>query len=535
MSNRNERRGPAHMAGRSNKSREPLRDRYTYEQPPRGQEFEDVESYSSARQKKNDLKELERQKKKKMSRGKKAAIIISVIVLVLLAAGAAAYFYLFGYLLKDLTVEPITKDKAQLGINSQVQTDTSIKNIALFGLDARDDEFEGRSDCIIILSVDNKHGKIKMASVLRDSNVSMRMTDDYGDYYYTDDKITHAYFYGGPELAVNTLNRNFSLDIEDYVTVNFIRLAEIIDACGGVRINITYDEMLEINANLDLQYNESSDAIISDSDYLYEDGDVLLNGNQAVAYARIRHLDSDDMRASRQQNVLKALLEQARGKSKLEYPEMIRKLMPMCKTSLDFTDIVSLVPIMLTDFQVETISVPGEEESPGGGMNSRGGWVYLYDLEVAARHINRFIYEQNEPSIHLDDHVLEVSYLSTSGGYASSEYVPDPYENEEEPSASSQPPASSALGSEDPNSSAVSSESSDTSSTGSETSGGEGTLSSTVSSEVVSSEAPATGEESSVEMGGDNGTDAGTDVGTDAGGGVGYEEGGTAMEGESVE
>lgn len=435
MSNRNGKHGPAHMAGKSDRRREPLRDNYTYEQPARAQEFEDMESYSSTKQRKNDRKELERQKKQKMSRGKKAAIIITSIVLVLGALGAAAYFYLFGYVLKDLTVEPITKDKAELGINSQVQTDTSIKNIALFGLDARDDEFEGRSDCIIILSVDNKHGKIKMTSILRDSNVSMRMTDNYGDYYYMDDKITHAYFYGGPELAVNTLNRNFSLDIEDYVTVNFIKMAEIIDACGGVRMNISYDEMLQINNNLGLQLNESIDANISYSDYLYEDGDVLLNGNQAVAYARIRYLSGgDDMRASRQQNVLKALLEQARGKSKLEYPELARKLMPMCKTSLDFADIVSLVPIMLTDFTIETTSVPGEEVVAGGGYNSRGGWVYLYDLEEAAQYINKFIYEEDASSqVHLDDYALQVSYASVNGGYASSPYTPDPFENEEIP------------------------------------------------------------------------------------------------------
>ena len=453
MSNRNGRHGPAHMAGKSNRRKEPLRDNYTYEEPARGEQFEDMESYSSTKQRKNDRKELERQKKQKMSRGKKAAIIITVIVLVLAAAGAVAYFYLFGYVLKDLTIEPITKDKAELGINSQVQTDTSIKNIALFGLDARDDEFEGRSDCIIILSIDNKHGKIKMASILRDSNVSMRMTDSYGNYYYTDDKITHAYFFGGPELAVNTLNRNFSLDIEDYVTVNFIKMAEIIDACGGVRLNISYSEMLEINSNLDLQLNESIDANISYSDYLYEDGDVLLNGNQAVAYARIRHLDSDDMRASRQQNVLKALLEQARGKSKLEYPELIRKLMPMCKTSLDFADIVSMVPIMLTDFKIETISIPGEEENPGGGLNSRGGWVYLYDLETAAQHINRFIYEEGASSqVHLDDYVLQVSYASVNGGYTSTAYTPDPYENEEAPKPPENPSTSSSpLVSEDPN------------------------------------------------------------------------------------
>ncbi len=446
---RNGKHGPAHMASQKSKNsreenlrrrREPLRDNYTYEEPKGGRtEFEDVASYSSSRKKRGDQKELERQRKTGMSRGKKAAIIIAVVLVLLIAGGA---YYVFGYLLKDLSsaIVPMTKEKIELGINSEVQTDTSIKNIALFGLDARDDEFEGRSDAIIILTIDNKHDTIKMTSILRDSNVSMQQTDSDGSTYYIDDKITHAYVYGGPELAVQTINRNFSLDIEDYVTVNFIKMAEIIDACGGVKINISYDEMNEINTNLGLQINESSDANISTSDYLYEDGEVLLNGNQAVAYARIRYLDSDDVRASRQQTVLKALLEQARGKSKLEYPELIRKLIPMCQTSLEFSDIVAMVPIMLTDFTIETLSIPGEEETPSGGINSQGGWVYLYDLEEAALHINQFIYEEDaSTTVYQDDDVKRVSAIALNGGYSSYDsntYSSDYYNEEWSPSSS---------------------------------------------------------------------------------------------------
>ena len=244
MSNRNGRPGPAHMAS-SKKSgskggaqngarrrREPLQDNYYYEEPRQGrlQQFEDVSSYSSSHRKKEDLKELERQKKKG-SKAKKA-ILITLAVLLVLAGGVI--YYVFGYLLKDLTVETISKNKGELGIRSEVQMDTSIKNIALFGVDARPNETQVRSDAIMIVSVDNKHGKIKMISVLRDSNVSMQLKDDNGGSYYMDDKITHAYYYGGSELAVQTLNRNFDLNIEDFVTVDFAQMAKIVDAVGGV-------------------------------------------------------------------------------------------------------------------------------------------------------------------------------------------------------------------------------------------------------------------------------------------------------------
>lgn len=417
--------------GTSRQRREPLQDHYYYEEPPQGasQQFEDMSSYSSSRKKKEDEKELERQKKKKSSKAKKA-VIISLAVLLLLIGGAV--YYVMGYMLKDLTVDDeFTKDLQKLGIvtsavegEEPIVLDDSIKNIAMFGVDARGGSFEGLSDVVMILTVDNKHGKIKMTSILRDSCVVM----EDGSYA----KLTEIYSYGGPELAVKTLNQNFSmgnrpLNITEYVTVNFARMADIVDACGGVEIELTAQEVQQINVNLwslvvdveeqididkangtyksrdDYAYITNADMMpniygeknVDSADYEYEDGKYLLNGNQAVAYGRIRYIDSDDMRATRQQNVLKALIERVRGKSKLEYPEMIRKIMPMCKTSLDFGDITGMLPIMFTDFTIETMNIPGQDEQARGGSLPGGKWVYVYDLEYAAKHISTFIYESD--------------------------------------------------------------------------------------------------------------------------------------------
>lgn len=432
MASKNGRRG----AEAPRRRREPLRDNYTYEQPRSGsarQGFEDVSSYSSSQKKRADEKELKRQKKQGMSRGKKAALIILSVILVL---AAAAVWYVFGYLLKDLTVDSnFTKDREKLGIitgtvsgetEGPVVLDDSVKNIAMFGVDARDGNFEGNSDVVMILTVDNKHGKIKMTSVLRDSCVIL----EDGSYA----KLTELYGYGGPELAVNTLNRNFSignrpLNISEYVTVNFSKMAKIIDACGGVELELTAQEVQQINVNLwslivdveneiendkyygtytnrdDYAYITGEDILpniygeknVDSADYEYEGGKYLLNGNQAVAYGRIRYIDSDDVRAARQQNVLKALIQKVKGKSKLEYPEMIRKIMPLCKTSLDFGDIMGMLPIMFTDFSIETMNIPGEDEHAYGGELAGPRWVYVYDLDFAAAHISRFIYESDSP------------------------------------------------------------------------------------------------------------------------------------------
>ncbi len=467
-----------HMAKRGNsrgltpaRRGEPLRDNYSYEQPrdARSQRFEDMASYSSARKKREDELELERQRKsrgkKKMSRGKKAVIITLTVLVVLIAGGC---WYVFGYLLKDLTVDKeFTTDLEALGIvprttidaegnevEEPVVLDSSVKNIAMFGVDSRTDSFDGLSDVIMILTVDNKHDKIKMTSILRDSCVVL----DDGSYA----KLTEVYSWGGPETAVKTINQNFSiggkaLNITEYVTVNFARMADIINAVDGIDLEITGEEVQYINKNLwsllmevkdekelhqyDDDYDESQYPLIQKCDFFtdengyldiengeYDDGVYHLNGNQAVAYGRIRKLDSDDMRAVRQQKVLTALIQKVKGMSKLEYPEMIRQIMPMCKTSLDFNDIVEMLPIMFTDFTIETMNIPGEEEQAEGGYIDGEKWVYVYDLDFAAKHISTFIYESDSEFYGQEYYIGETDgtpYVSAYS-YSGSDETDDP-------------------------------------------------------------------------------------------------------------
>lgn len=397
MDQRN-RRTPSHSASRRRGSTPPPRrqrldDGYYYEEPSRRRggyddydDFEDISSYSpeAAGRRKRDRREQQRMGRQAgRKKGKKGWIAFLLVLLIL----GGAVWYLYGFLLNGLTMKSINVDN--LGISDSAMSHQDVKNIALFGLDAREDVDEGRSDALMILTVDNVHKKLKLTSILRDSLVSI---EGYGN-----DKVTHAYAYGGPELAIKTLNQNFHLDIQDYVTVNFFQMAEIVDAFGGTQVNITYDEAMEINNNLSMLAAESSDANISESDFIYEEGDVVLNGNQAVAYARIRHLDSDDMRASRQQKVLEGLVAQLKTMNKLQYPDLIRKVAPMCETSIDLGDMLSMSSLAFSDMTMETLSIPGEEEAATDGYTDSGAWVYVYDLEAASQHISRFIYEENSP------------------------------------------------------------------------------------------------------------------------------------------
>lgn len=387
-------RPPARKGQGGSYNRQPD-DGYYYQVPSgsrsSSRNFEDISSYSSPKAKKRAAQQAPnhrgRKKQNSVRKASPAKVVVSILCVLLVLFGIG-YFYVSFYLLNGLTTKSISKDKDSLGISASAMTESGIKNIALFGLDSRDDTNEGRSDALMILTVDNKHGKLKLTSILRDSEVYI---EDYGQ-----DKVTHAYAYGGPELAIKTLNQNFQLDIEDYVTVNFVQMAKIVDAFGGTRVNVSAEEVSYINENLWTLAQEDEAANIVHDDFLKEDeyGDnMLLNGNQAVAYARIRYLDLDDVRASRQQNVLRGLLTQLKSLGILQYPGVVHSVAPMCETSLDVGDVLGMAPILFTDMELETLSIPGEAENPQDGYTDAGNWVYVYDLEAASQHIRSFIYE----------------------------------------------------------------------------------------------------------------------------------------------
>lgn len=362
-------------------------DNYAYQMPKnggkgtRGGQFEDVSSYSSSKGKGG---------KKKSTTRRVVSILLAVVFSLCIVAGAAL-IYVSTYLLGDLNTTSLTKNKAELGIASDIISSSEIKNIALFGVDSRSEGESARSDSIMILSLDMKHKKVKLTSVARDSYVPV---EGYG---YT--KITHAYAYGGYQLAVKTLNQNFNMDIMDYVTIDFRGLASIIDAIGGVDLNITSEERDEINRILYMTATDDPSLGLNPYEHLLSDdqyGDVHMDGYQAVSYARIRYLDSDFGRMDRQQNVMQAMFNQVMAVSKTEYPKMVKTLAGYCETSMNIGDILPLVQLVLSNFTIERLSLPSD--SIGYSTPTIDGMsVVQYDLETAAHQLDAFIKEQDSP------------------------------------------------------------------------------------------------------------------------------------------
>lgn len=362
------------------------------------QEFEDLSSYSSSK---------EYNKRRKNRRGHTVLKCILGVFCALLIVFGSGLIYIATHLLDDLTTTNITKDPTALGIDPSVTMDDSIKNIALFGLDQRSaySDDSTRSDVIMVLTVDNKHKKLKITSILRDSYVSIEGENSNGVHVDYMDKINAAYAEGGYELAIRTLNRNFGLNIMDYVTIDFTDTAAIVDAFGGVEISLTAEEKWEINQNL-WNLSQETEGLIKDSDFLadangevvdlagaeYSDSVELLNGNQAVAYGRIRNIGYDYQRVERQQIVFKALMNRVTQLSFGEYPSLISQLMPYCETSLDLTDAIGMTPILTSDFTIETISIPDVDYELD--LTDDGSYLY-YDVEQAAHRIDSFINEED--------------------------------------------------------------------------------------------------------------------------------------------
>ncbi|MGG7078749.1 LCP family protein [Clostridium sardiniense] len=316
--------------------------------------------------------------KKKMATWKKVLIGVVVAAIVIICSGMG---YVYATLSKANRVE-LNKDS--LGLNESTQANDKkddIINIALFGVDAPTGQ-AGRSDADLILTIDKKHNKLKLTSIMRDSYVDVKghgMT-----------KLTHAYAYGGPELALNTINTNFDLAIDKFITVNFSSMPKVIDELGGVDINITKGDLKYINGYIENlnQINKTNSPKINDV------GMHHLDGTQALAYCRIRYDGGDQRRTERQRTVLEAVLNKMKSTSPTKYPAILNELLPLVTTNISSSEFISLGKDILdtgaTSFQ--DLRVPCDKHEDGKMIN--GVYYMTYDLKAETNEMHKFIYEQ---------------------------------------------------------------------------------------------------------------------------------------------
>ncbi len=292
--------------------------------------------------------------------------IIITLLIILLALGAV-FIYGSGLLGKVNNVE-IPKKDDELGIKEEVTEIPTITNILLFGIDEKSGSEKGRSDSIMIASIDKKHSKIKLTSIMRDTYVDI---PGHGM-----DKINHAFAFGGPELAIQTVNQNFDMNIREFATVDFEGLAHIIDTIGGVEIELKENEVSHVPGSVV--------------------GTQILDGKQALAYSRIRKTGNGDFeRTERQRIVLEKILKKGLNTGISKYPKVLTTVLPYVDTSLSTNEMLKLGSSIFTSNidDIEQFRIPMDDYSNPQLID---GIYYLVPdtLDINIGFLHKFIYDQ---------------------------------------------------------------------------------------------------------------------------------------------
>lgn len=337
-------------------------------------------------------------KKKKKGMGTGAKVAIFIVELAILAA-AGVILYMTMNTTKTGKVE--IKEEA-IVINDTVAQaeETTMKgyrNIALFGVDSRASQLtkNTRTDTIMIASINQDTGDIKLVSVYRDTYMNLG-NDAYN-------KCNAAYAKGGPEQAINMLNMNLDMNITDFVTIGFEGLIDVIDALGGVSIDVDDAEITHLN-----NYQRSM--------FLDEDGKGSLNENivevsnpglqtlsglQATAYCRIRYTKGDDFRrAERQRTVLLACMDKAKNANVASLTQIANNVFDKIYTSLDLDEIIELLGNVANYNVVGQDGFPNESLRATGTIGSKGSCVIPVTLADNVKWLHGFLFGdwEYEPS-----------------------------------------------------------------------------------------------------------------------------------------
>lgn len=319
---------------------------------------------------------------------KKILIILIVVLIVLISTVFAGYLYVNNKVNK---INYVDIDESSIEINDNVEQElekTGYRTIALLGIDSRADDYGkgNRSDCIILAVLNQKTKEVNLVSVYRDTFLKITGRNL--------DKVTHAYSYGGAELALSTLNTNLDLDITEFVTVNFEAVVDCVNSLGGIELNITDEELKYINQYVD----ELNKVTTSTSEHVTQSGKQHVNGIQAVAYARIRYTAGGDYkRTERMRTVIEAMLEKSKTLNPIELNKVANTILPKIYTNINSKEIMNMLPNIATYKINNNIGWPYNTK----GATIGGVWygpAITLESNVKKLHENIYKQENYEPS-----------------------------------------------------------------------------------------------------------------------------------------
>lgn len=331
--------------------------------------------------------------RKKQAKKRKRIVMFTVEIMALVVLGVV----LWG-VMKQTSVQHIRVNEEEIAqnFNDTVEENQAMKgyrNIALFGLDARDDNLGkgNRSDTIMIASINLDTKEVKLVSVYRDTYMNL------GNDRYS--KCNAAYAAGGPQQAIMMLNMNLDLNITDYVCVGFNGLIDAVNSLGGVEINVEEAEIEHLNNYQASMFSTEERPKLTD-DYVRvtHAGTQTLNGLQATAYCRIRATaGSDFRRAERQRTVLLACFDKARTASLATLNDTMDKLLGgYVATSLDTAEMLDILKDIASYKVVATEGFPFEDSRDTGRVGQAGSCVIPVSLESNVVKLHEFLFPQEE-------------------------------------------------------------------------------------------------------------------------------------------
>ena len=297
--------------------------------------------------------------------------VIGCVVLVLLII----YYSAFGAMLSDMESLKLTRRKdapASEAAGLELMSSSKVTNILLLGID--DDGSSGsRSDTMMIASLDTKNGTIRLCSILRDCYVEIPE--------HKSSRINSAYAYGGAQLAVQTVENNFRVKIDHCVTIDMAALVDVVDAVGGVEIELTEAEANQVNLHSHCGKTTAA-------------GKQLLNGKQAVTYAQIRKIDSDFKRTQRQRTLINAIIARIRSLGIGELMNVVKAVAPNVATDMSSSEIATLALKALPALSGEMgqLTIPDDGKYTPTTIN--GMSVLKLDLEANVKLLHSYLFDE---------------------------------------------------------------------------------------------------------------------------------------------
>lgn len=360
----------------------------------------------------NSTTQVNRLYKKRNTKGRVRRTVVLILSLILLLSGSGmVYYYValdsLNFQELDNTAETTPNTGETVSGNtvdsSSLLSDKKVLNVLLFGQDAHgtsETDKYGRSDTIILLSLDNRHEKIKLTSFQRDTYVTI---PGYGD-----GKLNSAFSLGGVKLSIEMIEANFGIHVDKYACVDFASFREIIEVLGGVDMELTLEEIEYINAQIDVN-NQLKYTSFIEYDPTKEKQTIHLDGYQALWYARDRGYDSlggnpeysfsgDDWdRTARQRNLLTTIVNDLKENASLtDIVEIVNKVGPLVTTNLKKNDITYLVSNVMTYLNYDMVdsSQPVEGTWKYAKTDDLQSVILITDWDKVRFDIAKFIYEE---------------------------------------------------------------------------------------------------------------------------------------------